>query len=262
MTGIRGSYANGFAPRDGRPLHPELHKGCVGSWSACLGPTGSIIRDWSPYKAHGTVTGATLSSFWAPLSGRYANLYNGSSTYIEVANAAQHNNLTAMSVSMWINVTSFPNNSVFFGKSTGAGSWYIQNFGGALRLYFSDAEKGNFGAISTGVLYHVAFTYDAANVITYVNGVSTGTVAMTGTVSTGLGVTRIGQYVGNGLTVNGYIQEAQLWSRALAFKEIDTLRKRPGIFYDLAPRHRSVLGTSFSAAWARRQSLVIGGGLR
>lgn len=53
---LPGRYANGFAPRDGQPLYPELWKGCVGAWNPGLGVTGLTLRDQSGFGRHGTLT--------------------------------------------------------------------------------------------------------------------------------------------------------------------------------------------------------------
>jgi len=61
---LPGTYQNGFAPRDGEPLFPELWDGCVGAWNPGLGPSGLTLRDWSPYKNHGTLTNMDAGTDW------------------------------------------------------------------------------------------------------------------------------------------------------------------------------------------------------
>ena len=69
---LPASYSNGFAPRDGQPLYPELWRGCVGAWCPSLGPTGLTLRDWSGFGNHGTLTNMDPGTDWVLSGGRYA----------------------------------------------------------------------------------------------------------------------------------------------------------------------------------------------
>lgn len=75
---VRGTYVDGFAPRDYAPRYPSLWNGCVGAWYPGLGPTGASAKDWSGFKRDAIITNQSLTSIWTPKNGLYALNYNGS----------------------------------------------------------------------------------------------------------------------------------------------------------------------------------------
>lgn len=48
------SYGQGFARSAGESAYPGLWKGLIGAWVPALGPTGTTLLDWGPFKQHGT----------------------------------------------------------------------------------------------------------------------------------------------------------------------------------------------------------------
>ena len=81
---IPASYANGFAPRDGRPLYPEFSHGLIGNWAPCLGPTGLTLRDWSGRANHGTLTNMVPGDDWIVSDGRYSLDFDGSNDFVSL----------------------------------------------------------------------------------------------------------------------------------------------------------------------------------
>lgn len=269
---LPGSYANGFAPRDGKPLYPSLWRGCVGAWAPCLGPTGLTLRDWSPLKNHATLTNGPA---YSPAQGRYALALDGSNDYCEVADnnaldIAAGGNLT---IAAWVyrtaNVAAY---ETVVTKRLSSGT--TANY----ELSFNNTSAGNdkaFGfysgssfTVSTTLVplftwTHIASVTNASGTTYYANGRVAGTSATTVS-SPNAHPLKIGGVAGSPETqfLSANVDDVRIYDRALSSPEIRLLASRRGISYDLAPRRRSVLGQSFSAAWARRQALVIGGGLQ
>jgi hypothetical protein len=118
---LPGTYQNGFAPRDGSPLYPELWRGCVGAWNPGLGPTGLTLRDWSGYGNHGTLTNITAQNCWKISEGRHAMEFV-SSTDQSVQISSAQNQLSLPPKSFWISTWARPTASGgAAGREVGAG---------------------------------------------------------------------------------------------------------------------------------------------
>ena len=64
-----------------------------------------------------------------------------------------------------------------------------------------------------------------------------------------------------GFGAQGIIDDCRIYDRVLTSGEERLLASRRGIAYEMAPRRWSGVSGGFSAAWALRQNLIIGGGL-
>lgn len=246
---LPGSYANGFAPRDGRPLYPELWRGCVGAWAPCLGPSGLTLRDWSEFGNHGTLTNITAASGWAASSGRHALAYPGTATAdVQLPSTLYPIKNGDWSFATWFNATSlagFP--GLFFNDTTGLvynSAWYI---------IVGDATTKGGPASSTGVWTHIAVTKTASRQQCVINGID----VTTNRSDSGWGTTGV-RALGRGYSSgrwSGLMDDVFMWNREISINECRLLASRRGIAYDLAARRRSVsTGPSFN----RRRRLLVG----
>ena len=237
---LPGTYANGFAPRDGSPLYPELWRGCVGAWNPGLGVSGLTLRDQSGFNRHGTLTNGPT---FAANQGRYAMSFDGINDYVSIGNSIAGLSGFAITVSAMVRSQLIGSNQFILDASTdpsvGNGVSIRIRDNGTIRFWNYNA---NFNANSTGTLsantwYHVAATWDANISRIYINGVADGT--NTGD-SNLLGNTyRIGHSAVLGGPFNGNIDDIRIYNRALSAQEIRTLATRRGIAYEMAPRRRS-----------------------
>ena len=272
---LPGSYANGFAPRDGQPLYPELWKGCVGAWAPCLGPTGLTLRDWSGFAQHGTLTNMDVGTDWVVDRGRYALDFDGTNDFVTASPSAVNIQQTdAFSGSAWIKLTGSGINSTA-GRAI-VNTWYQQSGwrfivtdwpGTQGRIDFGALDGSGYGRLATGstrvddgLLHHVAFTYsgnsDASGIKLYVDGKPETTTirnnASPGTLNNaGLAIGRLVELF---YYFPGLISDVQLWRRELAESEVRLLSRRIGIAYELAPRRRSSSAVQFN----RRRRLLLG----
>jgi hypothetical protein len=256
------TYQSGFyAPGRGTALHPELWRGCVGAWNPGLGNSGLVLRDWSGNQNNGVLTNGPT---WGVSDGRQALSFDGSNDSIDIPHSRSLSNLSAMTVALWINPESITNSPVIIGKSTGTGSWYLQYYGGSLKIYFSDILRGTIGTPTLGAYSHVGFSYDGTSVVPYLDGVKGTATSMTGTVSTGTGIMRIGGYVG-GLTYYqaGSFYDVLVSNKAWSASQFRVQSQRPGIAYELAPRKiYSIPVTVTYKAYLQQRNQIIGGGFR
>ena len=261
---LKGSYHNGFAPRDGIPLYPSLWRGCVGAWAPCLGPTGVTLRDWSAYKNHGTLTNMDPGTDFVLSGGPYSLDFDGTNDYVTVPDASQLNFTDwQLTVSCWANIRSV---SLFPYLITKSGSNTTHHYGLAVnnsqhRFLVGGSEVNESYTPTSGVWVHYAGTCNGTTMSLYRNGAlrATGTRTLTQTYS---GALTFGTLFWNNNYVNGQIDDIRIYNRALNANEIAVLASRRGIAYDLAPMvmpySEQVAG--FNAAWVLRQRLILGGG--
>jgi hypothetical protein len=266
---VPGSYANGFAPRDGQPLYPELWRGCVGAWAPCLGPTGLTLRDWSGFGNHGTLTNMVPSEDWVASSARYALDFDGTNDYIAISNAGlQKGHLTAAA---WVSARSTGSISKILANELSNTQDFQIEFARTSRrisiIWGSQLIGTGTVDLPTSVWTHVAITRSGSTGAwqwgIYVNGVaqSSGTTTHNpnGT-SANLAIGRNGD--SSNSYFNGQIDDVRLYQRRMSDTELRLLASRRGIAYDFAPRRRSRIFTGgFKAYWAARKAQIIGGGV-
>jgi hypothetical protein len=260
------SYANGFAPRDGRPLYPELWRGCVGAWAPCLGPTGLTLRDWSGFGNHGTLTNGPT---WGPVGGRQALSFNGANaTTHSVTDKLRFENDRQFSIFTSF-VTSSASNQALFAKQESTGSFNGYSLAViSSKLRFSLVSNlGNLlivdsvPSINDGLWHSAVVTYDGTKSVSSVQMFIDGhPVATTGssslsTTTLSLAVPSIGSRNDADLRLIGSITDVMIWTEVMT-RQSKLLAIRPGIAYELAPRRRSSSAVQFN----RRRRLLVGAG--
>ncbi len=274
---IIGSYQNGFAPRDGQPLYPELWRGCVGAWAPCLGPTGLTLRDWSGYANHGTLNNMDPGSDWLVSAGGYALDFDGTNDFVQIDGTRVYAaDAQPFSISVWAFVRSLTGNvytklvmlradssSAFeFGVSSDVS--YLGLLSGSATSW-GRCKSDTSTALTTGSWRHFGITYNGAtrSLVTsfqfYLDGAAintTGANAFSPTTNS----TTLAYNVANN-RLNGQLREVIVYNRALSANEWRLLASRCGIAYDLAPRKRTRTFAGFKAYWAARKAQILGGGV-
>lgn len=258
---LKGSYYNGFAPRDGMPLYPSLWKGCVGAWAPCLGPTGLALRDWSGYGNHGTLTNMVADSDWAVNGGSYCLDFDNTNDYVDCGTSSLLGFTGAFSVSCWFRTFFVSDYQNFASKHTGATGWIVGVYLSKVFMQV-DSTFNTAGATPTvNTWTHFASTYDGSTIRCYMNAGTPDTIASSAPTLNSTAM-RIGAYSTTATApMNGQIDDFRLYNRCLSPNEIALLASRRGIAYDLAPfRIPYSEQAGFQAAWALRQRLILGGG--
>ena len=256
---LPGSYANGFAPRDGAPGHPELWRGCIGAWAPCLGPTGLTLRDWSGRANHGTLTNMDPSLKWGPSGGKYALAFDGSNDSVDISKSIVPTGSASKTVCLW-----FKSDTTLFyaGSETAYGRFAVEIESSKLNFnYFSQSAVHSTTLVASR-WYHAAIVYTAAStsVTVYLDGVPqtsviSGVVALnTGTTTT----TRFGVFNTGTLPFNGAIAELQIFDRVLHANEVAKLASRIGVMHEMFTRRKT--STQVAAAFNRRRRLLVGAG--
>lgn len=258
----RASYHEGFAPRDGRPLYPSLWRGCVSAWNMGLGPTGSILFDWSGCRNDGTLTNMAPATDWAVRGGRYSLNFDASNDYIAVPDVSslQFAANASMTIAGWVYVTSFTGYRTVLSKRVGTSTSvnYELSFNtgeGRFGFYAGTGFTVSTSAVSLNTWAHVACRVDSGGASYFINGIAAGTSATTVSASVAaiLSIGAINLGGSSGQAFAGAMDDVRIYNRALDGNEVQLLASRRGIANELAPRRRAS-----AASGNRRRRLLIG----
>jgi hypothetical protein len=274
---LPGSYANGFSPRDGQPLYPELWRGCVGAWAPCLGPTGLTLRDNSRFGNHGTLTNMDAGADWVTDAGRYALDFDGTNDEVLIgANTLlQFTHVQPFTLSAWFRPDNVANlMPIGYTTTTNSAGYYLSWTRDAVSDipancvncdYFNgtafQGRIGTAGSVVAGQLVHVAMTRDGSGTQTghrvYLNGINlpnaraSVAATLTASIDYSSAFFAIGRrYRTTPIYADMTFVESMVHGRELNSAEIQLLATRRGIAYEMAPRRRSravVITSGFSA---------------
>lgn len=258
---LPGSYANGFAPRDGQPLYPELWRGCVGAWTPCLGPTGLTLRDWSGYGNHGVLTNGPS---WTSSQGRHSLSYDDIDDRVVCGNAPalSTNNY---SIAMWYFPYSVSGAHGIFDQWN-AGNFGVLAFRSGSSVAFQVGAGGNrvtMSGLTANTWQHLYMENANGSLRVVINAAVTSTIVAAGTTVNTQSLIIGSRNVGGVGFADAMIEDFRIYDRPLSSRQNQLLASRRGIAYELAPRRRAsvqVVG-GFKAAWIPRQRLIVGGGL-
>jgi glucose/arabinose dehydrogenase len=186
---------------------------------------GTSVADASGSGNAGTTTGTG----WAPM-GRFGSAlsFNGSSSFVTVADSASLDLTTGMTLEAWVNPSTLDPGwrTVVFKQSTNGMVYSLYAHNGTRPAGQVDigGEQNAIGpaALPVGTWTHLAVTYDRAALRLYVNGGLAASKVQTGNIPTSSGVLRIG---GNSIWTEyfvGLIDEVRIYGRALSAGEIQT----------------------------------------
>jgi len=258
-----GSYANGFAPRDGQPLHPEVWRGCVGAWAPCLGPTGLSLRDWSGFRNNGTLTNMEAGTDWVQNAGMYALDLDATNDSVDAGSVGIPIGSAARTIALWAYQRTRTKNDALVSIGS-SGQQFVFQCGDTALYLFTDAVNAannlNWPVTPTlNVWNHFAFSLRSNAYVAYLNGVAVLSGTFSVSINTANGSVFIGKRFGLS-TIDGLIDDVRIYNRALHGNEVKRLATRRGIAYELAPNRRCRVA-GFRAFWAARKAQIIGGGL-
>lgn len=226
--------------------NPTLWDGLIGAWSPILGPSGSVIRDYSGYGNHGDLTNTTpeISVFR-----RYVYLTGNDDIPTGLNSSEVLETGQPWSVLLYKKYISTPGGNRFaFGSSSGTPRFYVMLHNG-VRYFWGWGNKNglsNTGApVRQGKWSQLVLTYDQANdFIWYVDGKFSGQESYTGNGQFANAEIEISREASsNGLT--HLIADARLYGRALRASEVALMWSDPLASYR---RRRQVFSYSSSSA--------------
>ena len=210
--------------------HP-LNRSLAGWWMT-LPNRRSGARVWDlTRKVDGTFASTVSVTGPQGRPGGYGAIYlDGDTDYISVANHASHSGMDYLSIAMWIKPTlASPAgygtlSSNWFGGGTNAWVWYQMNTGAFQYFMNSGFVTSATGLVVASTWQHVAFTYDQANIRSYVNGVLVSTMAKaSGAVNATTNILRFGDSTGGAEEYQGHIDDIRLVRRVYSDGDIRQL---------------------------------------
>lgn len=193
----------------------------VGEWKFDEG-SGTSAADTTGNANTGTLNGSTVNRWPIGKIGK-AGGFNGSTDYVNVGNGSSLGITSAITIEAWIylNTTSQNNSASIVSKENGFTGYMLQMGTGA-NVNKIQMIVGNGSAytgaplsssLSAGVWYHVTGTASANGTVkTYVNGISQGSTALSGSIASSTANVNIGRYPGNSQYFNGYIDQVRVFN--------------------------------------------------
>ena len=244
-----------------------LADGLVGYWSPWLGSSGYRLLDRTRYANHGTLTNMDAGTDWvgAAIPGRsgYALDFDGTDDSVNCGNKVswspqQH------TMAIWLYWRDAGKGfSRLFSYYHGGPTFY-QSSSKTWTIVHAATVDWNTGiAMTANVWQFIVYTRNGSTADFYINGVNRATNSAYNPTFSNTNDVRIGA-AGNGSEYTSMqAASASIYTRTLAAAEILQLYNLgPGWYRPYAKRGYGYAVAGFKAYWHRRQSQVIGGGLR
>jgi hypothetical protein len=220
-SSVSVTVSNAAPPAPPGPAVPGL----VAGWGFNEG-TGMSAADASGKGHAGTVSSTSWSS-----AGRFGGAlsFNGSSSWVTVADANDLDSTSALTLEAWVRPTALGTawRTVVFKERSGGMVYSLyanQDTGRPVGQLWLTSERNAVGSagLALNAWSHLASTYDGSNLRLYVNGALVSTTPVSGSLAASTGVLRIG---GNGVWPEwfaGLIDEVRVYNRALSASEIQS----------------------------------------
>lgn len=210
-VGVETAYNDGNVNMSGNVLMMHMNE------------SSGTIADTSGQGNNGTYNGTGYNA-----AGRFVTGidFDGTNDEIVIADSASLD-LSAVTASVWIYFDSVAGWQSFFHKNTTTGStndlYFEQNNG---RLYNYNTISTSGAVLTAGQWYHLVYTADSSLERLYINGalVVEESSQYLGTINAN--ALRLGGSGGSGENLNGQMDEAALWNRAMSTEEVSDLYRR------------------------------------
>ncbi|NRQ31396.1 PKD domain-containing protein [Nonomuraea sp. NN258] len=208
---------------------PPANPGLVAAYGMNEGG-GTTIADVSGGGNSGTLTSASWTN-----GGKYgaALSFDGSSSWVTVADAASLRLTNGMTVEAWVRPSTVTGWRTVLMKQHASGLAYgLMGGSDSNRPHTvvhttSDADVGGTASLPLNTWSHLAVTYDGTTLRLYVNGTQAAQRTVGGSMRTDSGVLRIGGNSLWGEYFAGQIDEVRIYNRALNATELQTDMNTP-----------------------------------
>jgi len=194
--------------------------------------TGTTVSDASGSGNNGSAANTTWSA-----AGKFGSAlsFNGTNSWVTVADSASLRLTTGMTLEAWVNPRSTSAIGTAVLKERPAGlsyALYAPDGSGRPPSAYVNTGAGDQRALGTAALplnawTHLAAAYNGTSLVLYVNGVQAATRAVSGSIVTSAGALRIGGNAVWSEWFNGLIDDVRVYNRALSAAEVVTDRDTP-----------------------------------
>lgn len=214
-----------------------------GCWPLAEG-AGVFAYDTSGNGNHGTITDATLSTFWGSDQDKYhfnltegftRGLFFSGSSHVDCGNNSSLDLTSGGAVSAWISPENITTGDIVNkGNNTGAANnnYSLSMFGGSIYFFIGDGSSSNTVSVTTsgnltiGSLHHVVGTFDGTNVKLYIDGVEKATLAQTVTPIAQTENLLIADSAWSGSHYTGVVFDTRIYNDGLTADEVTYLYNR------------------------------------
>jgi len=152
-------------------------------------------------------------------------VFDGVDDYVDCGNDSSLDVTSEITVSAWVKYDSFSTTPHVVGKlSTGPTNGYMlwTTTGGVATFSIAATTESTAtsSALNTGTWYHLAGTYDGANVKLYVDGSLVDTTARAGAIGVASNNCRVGEATHTSVPLDGSVRHPQIFNRALTAAEV------------------------------------------
>ena len=204
---------------EGPYKYPQLWDGCVGAWFPGLGPTSTVLYDWSGFGQNGTFNVLTPAN-WITVNGLPVISQDGTASQrITIKNgpalALQNGDY---SISVWASLTAAQS---YTGICFFNGCGIFTEIGGLSFAMMNASACTRKVAATAGSLTHVVATRTGTTYGLFTNGVD----SSSSNVESGFGLNSV-YALGQGYAtnyLNGYYDDVRVYNRVLSIDEIKLL---------------------------------------
>ncbi len=227
--------------------------------------TGITINDATPNANTGTISGATWTSGFINSS----LTFDGNDDIVTINNDYSMNITRAITLSAWVkpNTISKPwqraickdnqttSSSYILGISS-YGGVYFALFQGSTQYYITGTTQ-----LQVGAWNHLVGTWDGTTMRIYLNGVmQSETLTFSGTINTISDPVRIGRATTSLYALNGSIDEARIYSKALNSNDITTLYNNQSEWLSISKRQGTISPLAYDTIKVRFSTQALLGG--
>ena len=250
--------------------YPELWRGVVGAWCPSLGPTGSRLYDFSRFSSYGTLTNMYPTTDWVVDGGQYALDFDGSNDSVVMQNSQALNLFHVVAISAWVKPFSVSGQyrAMVYKATNTSQAGYHFGIAPDTRLLLGLRANAHWIAFFSShnmvanVWQHIYghIIINAVTVFRNAVGPSSGTLVLSLQSDPNTPV-RFGEAAGLNENYSGLIDDVLIFSRALAYGEIQQLYQlgRGGI-YTRRTRRSFYIPAGFNVSWARNSNVMLGAG--
>lgn len=223
-----------------------------------MGISGSILRDMSPCRNHGTLTNMDAAADWVVSGGKYALDFDGSDDAVSCGAAAAARFTGNLTISMWLHTRTTSSTVIMSHGDGSPDGWYFQQQSAdTAKLKINNVNHtSGAGLFAADTWYHIAFRQSGSNGAFFSNGNLHTAFTSLGAPLPATGTLYFGQYT-SGFNHNMMLDAVMLHSRALSESEIKTLSLRRGIAYETKRRASRQASAAIGHPASRRMGGVM-----